>query len=169
MTSKFSATIFDGCKNAQVLSFHSVPLQQQQRPDLSRLMQLQAAGAGLPGAMSGLPPALAAAAGKTFQFSAPFFGGLRPLVPLLLLGPPLFSNYSFCFHHPVNQDDWHLLAHAMASDFSIIWQFSQREQLTRSLPARPVLKFLSFFPVFKFERAKNADFLQRYILAGRPD
>jgi hypothetical protein len=37
--------------------------QQQQRPDLSRLMQLQAAGAGLPGSMGGLPPALAAAAG----------------------------------------------------------------------------------------------------------
>jgi hypothetical protein len=38
--------------------------QQQQRPDLSRLMQLQAAGAGLPGTMGGLPPALAAAAGQ---------------------------------------------------------------------------------------------------------
>ena len=37
--------------------------QQQQRPDLSRLMQLQAAGAGLPASMGGLPPALAAAAG----------------------------------------------------------------------------------------------------------
>ena len=32
--------------------------QQQQRPDLSRLMQLQAAGAGLPTSMAGLPPGL---------------------------------------------------------------------------------------------------------------
>jgi hypothetical protein len=40
-----------------------------------------------------------------------------------------FSNYSFCIHHLVNQDDRHLLAHAMASDFSVAWEFSQREQL----------------------------------------
>jgi hypothetical protein len=37
-------------------------------------------------------------------------------VPLLLLGPPFFSDYSFLFrvHHLVNRDDRHLLAHAMA-------------------------------------------------------
>jgi hypothetical protein len=34
-----------------------------------------------------------------------------------------FSDYSFWVHHPVNQDDRHLLAHAMASDFSVAWQF----------------------------------------------
>jgi hypothetical protein len=39
-------------------------------------------------------------------------------VPLLLLGPP-FSDYSFLVHHPVNQDDRHLLARAMASNFSV--------------------------------------------------
>jgi hypothetical protein len=27
-----------------------------------------------------------------------------------------------------NQDDWHLLSHAMASDFAVTWQFSKREQ-----------------------------------------
>jgi hypothetical protein len=26
-------------------------------------------------------------------------------------------------YHPVNQDDWQLLAHAMASDFTVAWQF----------------------------------------------
>jgi hypothetical protein len=49
-------------------------------------------------------------------------GGQRPLVPLLLLGPPFFSNYSFWVHHLVNWDDRHLLAHAMASAFSAAWQ-----------------------------------------------
>jgi hypothetical protein len=33
-----------------------------------------------------------------------------------------FSDYSFMVHHPVNRDDRHLLAHAMASDFSVAWQ-----------------------------------------------
>jgi hypothetical protein len=33
-----------------------------------------------------------------------------------------FSDYSFRVHHLVNQDDRHLLAHAMASDFSAAWQ-----------------------------------------------
>jgi hypothetical protein len=40
-------------------------------------------------------------------------------VPLLLLGPPLFSDYSFRVHHLVTRDDWQLLAHAMASDFAV--------------------------------------------------
>jgi hypothetical protein len=40
-----------------------------------------------------------------------------------------FSDYSFLVHHPVNRDDRHLLAHAMASEFTVTWQFSQREQL----------------------------------------
>jgi hypothetical protein len=40
----------------------------------------------------------------------------------LLLGPPFFSVYSFGVHHLVNWDDRHLLAHAMASDFSVTWQ-----------------------------------------------
>jgi hypothetical protein len=29
-------------------------------------------------------------------------------------GPSIFSDYSFWFHHPVNWDDQHLLANAMA-------------------------------------------------------
>jgi hypothetical protein len=37
----------------------------------------------------------------------------------LLLGPPFFSDYSFLVHHPVNRDDRHFLALAMASDFTI--------------------------------------------------
>jgi hypothetical protein len=40
-----------------------------------------------------------------------------------------FYHHSFLAHHPVNQDDRHLLALAKASDFSVAWQFSQREQL----------------------------------------
>jgi hypothetical protein len=50
-------------------------------------------------------------------------------MPLLLLGLPstIFSNYSFLVHHTVNQDDRHLLAHAIASDFTVTRQFFQRE------------------------------------------
>jgi hypothetical protein len=33
-----------------------------------------------------------------------------------------FSDCYFRVHHPVNWDDWHLLANAMASDFSVAWQ-----------------------------------------------
>jgi hypothetical protein len=40
-------------------------------------------------------------------------------VPLLLLGPPVFSDYFLLAHHPVNRDDRHLLACAMAPDFSV--------------------------------------------------
>jgi hypothetical protein len=44
--------------------------------------------------------------------------------------PSIFSNYFFLVvHHPVNWDDRHLLAHAMASDFTVARQVSQREQL----------------------------------------
>jgi hypothetical protein len=51
-------------------------------------------------------------------------------VSLLLLGPPFpLFHYSFYVSHHVNWDDWHLLAHAMASDLSVAWQFTQREQL----------------------------------------
>jgi hypothetical protein len=38
-------------------------------------------------------------------------------VPLIILSPPLFSNYSFLVHHSVNRDDRQFLAQAMASAF----------------------------------------------------
>jgi hypothetical protein len=34
----------------------------------------------------------------------------------------IFFEYSFRVHHLVYQDDQQLLAHAMASDFSVAWQ-----------------------------------------------
>jgi hypothetical protein len=53
-----------------------------------------------------------------------FLGVSDPLVPLLLLGPPFFySEYSFLVHRPINLDDRNLLAHAMASDFTVTWQY----------------------------------------------
>jgi hypothetical protein len=67
-------------------------------------------------------------------------------VPLLLLGPPFFSDYSFWVYHPVNRDDQHLLAHAMASDFSVEWQcLSKRTTgffVTDQTP-HPVIKIYS--------------------------
>jgi hypothetical protein len=59
---------------------------------------------------------------KTFVRKLIFFlggGSQRPLVPLLFLGPPFFPSYSFWVHHPVNRDARHILAHAMAPDFSV--------------------------------------------------
>jgi hypothetical protein len=41
--------------------------------------------------------------------------------------PFILSDYSFFVHHPVNRDDRQLLAHAMASDFTVARQFSQLE------------------------------------------
>jgi hypothetical protein len=44
--------------------------------------------------------------------------------PLGLSSPSALhcSDYSFRVHHPADRDDLHLLAHAMASDFSVAWQ-----------------------------------------------
>jgi hypothetical protein len=39
------------------------------------------------------------------------------------------STLHFLLHHPVNIDDQHHLAHAMASNFTITSKFSQREEL----------------------------------------
>jgi hypothetical protein len=50
--------------------------------------------------------------------------------------PSIYSDYSFCVHHPANFDDWHLLAHAMASDFSVAWQFFLKRPIDFSLPMK---------------------------------
>jgi hypothetical protein len=48
--------------------------------------------------------------------------GQQPLVPLLLLGPPLlFPIILFGSATLKTGDDRHLLAHAMASDYSVAW------------------------------------------------
>jgi hypothetical protein len=46
---------------------------------------------------------------------------------------PPFSDYSFWVHHPVNRDDRHILAHAMASDFSVAWQYLSKRTIVFSL------------------------------------
>ena len=68
-------------------------LQQQQRPDLSRLMQLQAAGAGLPTSIAaGLPPGFlpAAASNSAAAAAAAAAAGLPGIPPGFLTGglPP---------------------------------------------------------------------------------
>jgi hypothetical protein len=47
--------------------------------------------------------------------------------------PAIFSNCSFWIHHLVNRNDHHLLAHAMASDFSVTWQFLSKRIIGFSL------------------------------------
>ena len=84
-------------------------LQQQQRPDLARLMQLHAAGAagaGLPpGAPAGLPPGLlggpgaaAAAAANPAAAAAAAAAGLPTSIPALLAGIP--SSLAQAGPHP---------------------------------------------------------------------
>jgi hypothetical protein len=60
-----------------------------------------------------------------------FWNFLGGSVTLCVSHPPLpsiFSDYSFLVHHPVNRINRHLLAHALAFDVTVTWQFSQREQ-----------------------------------------
>jgi hypothetical protein len=66
-----------------------------------------------------------AAPGNDF-IKSNFSGSATPCASPLP-GPPFFRLYFFV-HHPVNWDDRHLLARAMASKFTVTWQFSQREQ-----------------------------------------
>lgn len=68
--------------------------QQQQRPDLARLMQLHASAAGgLPPGPAGLPPGLLAGPGAA---AAP--GGLPTSIPALLAGIP--SSLAQAGPHP---------------------------------------------------------------------
>jgi hypothetical protein len=55
---------------------------------------------------------------------ASFGGSATPCASPPPPRPTIFSYYSFWIHHPVNRDDRHLLAHAMASVFSVIWEAS---------------------------------------------
>jgi hypothetical protein len=54
-------------------------------------------------------------------------------VPLVLIGPPFFPIILFGVHHLVNQDDRHFHAHAMASDYSVAWQFLSKRTIGFSL------------------------------------
>jgi hypothetical protein len=53
-----------------------------------------------------------------------FFGGGGAAAPCSspFPQPSIFSDYSFLVYHPDNWDDRHLLANAMASDFSAAWR-----------------------------------------------
>jgi hypothetical protein len=62
-----------------------------------------------------------------FLFNPLWGGGSDPMCPPLR--PSIFSYYSFWVHHPVNRHDWHLLEHAMASDFSVAWQLLSKRTI----------------------------------------
>jgi hypothetical protein len=64
-----------------------------------------------------------------------FFGGGGRATPCASLWPYICSNYYFLVHHPVSRDDRHLLAHAIASDFTVTGQyvFSKRTKKRRML------------------------------------
>jgi hypothetical protein len=87
-------------------------------------------------------------ASKHFFFGG---GGQRPFVPPSPQPSSAlhFSDYSFWVHHTVNPDDWHLLTHAMASDFSFAWQFLSKITigfwLRIKLHALKNLQLLCFF------------------------
>jgi hypothetical protein len=53
--------------------------------------------------------------------------------PNLVSSAPRFSHFSLLVHHPVIQNDWHLLAHGIASDFSVTRQFFSERTIGFSL------------------------------------
>jgi hypothetical protein len=65
-----------------------------------------------------------------------WFGGVSDL-----LGPPFFLFNLFGSTIPVKRDDLHLLAHAMASDFSDAWQFLSKRTIgyVHALKVRAIL------------------------------
>jgi hypothetical protein len=62
--------------------------------------------------------------------------------------PSIFSDYSFWVHHLVNLDDQHLLALAMASDFSVAWQCLSKRTIvffvTDQTPRRNSTSFICY-------------------------
>jgi hypothetical protein len=63
-----------------------------------------------------------------------FFGGSATPCASPPRWPSIFSDHSFWIHHPVHQDDRHLLAHAVASDFSATWQFLSKRTIGNNPP-----------------------------------
>jgi hypothetical protein len=64
-----------------------------------------------------------------------FLGGgvSNPLCFSSSLALHFFWIFFFCVHHPANRDDRHVLAHAMASDFSVARQFLSKRIIGFSL------------------------------------
>jgi hypothetical protein len=64
---------------------------------------------------------------QLFIFLVSFFvGSATPCASLTPRPSSFFPIIFFLVHHPVNRDDRHLLAHAMASDFTVAWHFLVR-------------------------------------------
>jgi hypothetical protein len=57
------------------------------------------------------------------------FGGRGVSNHSCLFSSSALHFYSILVHHPVNRDDWHLLARAMASDFTVAWQFFSKRTI----------------------------------------
>jgi hypothetical protein len=65
----------------------------------------------------------------------------------------IFSNYSFWVHHLVNQDDRHILANAMALDFSVAWQCLSKRTIGFSSQIKPHVVYLdTFFRILCFRK-----------------
>jgi hypothetical protein len=62
-----------------------------------------------------------------------FFGSATPCASPPPPQPYIFFRLFLSVHHLVNRDDQHLLAHAMASDFSVTWQCLSKTTIVFSL------------------------------------
>jgi hypothetical protein len=58
----------------------------------------------------------------------------------------------FLSNHTVNQDDRLLLARAMASDFSVAWQFSQIEHFLLRIKLHALIRLGVSLPLFDIVR-----------------
>jgi hypothetical protein len=113
-----------------------------------------------------------------------FFGVNNPLC-LSSSSALHFFWLFFLVHHLVNQDDRHLLAHAMASDFSVAWQCLSKRTIgffvtdqtprpypTRSLPAQLVVNVCYFVCLWcnwmwlEVVLHRSTLFLQSYVHGG---
>merc|ERR1719193_405146 len=83
-----AVTAVERAKQVTMSELNSIIGQQQQRPDLSRLMQLQAAG-GVPGGLPGLPPGFP---GSALPGMHPGLGGIPTSAASLLAGLPPSSS-----------------------------------------------------------------------------
>jgi hypothetical protein len=75
--------------------------------------------------------------------------------PMCLSSSSALRDYTFWFHHPVNRDDRHLLAHAMASDFSFAVQCLSKRTIVFSLRIKLHTQHLCMYVNLSFLRVSR--------------
>jgi hypothetical protein len=95
---------------------------------------------------------------EVLQWVGVFFGGGGSATPCASPPPwpPHFYDHSFWVHHLVNWDDHQLLAHAMASDFSIAWQCLSKRTIGSFNELLPLTSIFNPIPLSQKEFSNQA-------------